>query len=83
MLVSPSYYHWILPTHHTSRDKLESYAKTGLYPTVDEILFPALWYCFLFGVARQVFTYAVFQVCFIDFHIRWKKKMGIFLKNSC
>ena len=63
MLVSPRYYSWILPTDYVSLDKLVAYAETGQFPTVDEILLPALVYCLLFGVARRLFTSAVFQVC--------------------
>ena len=59
MFIAPSSYYWFLPKL-LSAAEYDKLAAQGQFPTVDK-LFPALIYCFLFGIARHVLTGIAFR----------------------
>jgi hypothetical protein len=64
MWISPASYEWLLPHRNLgiSIDTIVEYAKTGQYPVIEDILYPALVYALLFGVLRMILTKFLFRV---------------------
>jgi hypothetical protein len=64
MLISPAYYEWLLPTDVTGVpiSKIVKYAEEGRFPVVEDILYPAIGYCVMFGILRLILTFSVFRV---------------------
>ena len=58
--MTPSSWAYLVPTR-LSMSEMNTAASKGFFPSVVSPV-PALWYCFLFGVARFVLTLIVFKV---------------------
>jgi hypothetical protein len=58
--ITPSRYHYLFPTR-LSMPELDAAASKGFFPNLMSLV-PALWICFLFGVARFLLTFTVFKV---------------------
>jgi hypothetical protein len=59
---SISWYHWLLfPQHDITLSQIQAEARVGNFPTVAEVLYPAIVIAAIFGLLRTIFTKFFFK----------------------